>query len=298
MPPPFTDDELVVLLDHHRRRAAGERVDGQALSERLRALATTRGLPVDEAFRTPDGVLRALRRFDVYARGGRDRDSPHYRAVWERYAGDPDALAAALERIEAIPSRGDPPRGNGIESWWSELPDERFWLEASHRTDRGADLHAPIPATRRAHAPAGRPYRPADIAATVAERDPFPIDPAIVERGLRSHALLQNDLADAVHAAGFEPESPNGSTLFDLAWREDEVLWVAEVKSLTRTNEERQLRLGLGQVLRYRQLLAGHAREVRAMLYVERRPRDAAWIDVCASVDVVLRWPVRDGAAE
>jgi hypothetical protein len=147
------------------------------------------------------------------------------------------------------------------------------------------------PGTRPSRLPVGRSYRRADTAATVAERDPFPTDPAVVERSLRSHGLLQNELADSVRAAGFEPESSNGSTFFDLAWREGDVLWVAEVKSLTTANEERQLRLGLGQVLRYRQMLAGEAREVRAMLYVERRPRDDAWIEVCESVDVALLWP-------
>lgn len=80
------------------------------------------------------------------------------------------------------------------------------------------------------------------------------------------------------------------SAFFDVAWHEGDVFWVAEVKSLTAANEERQLQLGLGQLLRYRHMLADNAREVRAMLYVERRPRDDAWIEVCESVGVVLRW--------
>ncbi|MFL5910446.1 MAG: hypothetical protein ACJ768_07785 [Gaiellaceae bacterium] len=446
----FAEDELVVLLDQYMRRTAGEPVDGHALSRRLRALRANRGLVAGGAFRTPDGVMRALRRFDVYSRGGNDRDSPHYRAVWERYAHAPELLAEAVARAEASAPIGTVPRGIGIEPWWSDLPDERFWLEASHRPDRGTDLHAPVankdgrpywsyelvrevrdgdvvfhydaetmaivawsiatgdqwrqdawwvargtasrdraptlrphwfcglngpfdldeplrrsalvaesaaigairdrllvapgdspyfpfqlrrdglrigqgylfklpaalvahfpplaaavdaaelrdvPASRRSRPsplPVGRSYRRADAAATVAERDPFPVDPAVVERSLRSHALLQNELADWVRAAGFKPESPNANTFFDLAWREADVLWVAEVKSLTTANEERQLRLGLGQVLRYRQMLAGDAREVRAMLYVERRPRDDAWIGVCESVGVVLRWSAGD----
>jgi len=448
MPQSFTEDELVVLLDHYLRRTSGEPIDGHALSRRLQALHANRDLPSDQAFRTPDGVMRALRRFDVYSRGGNDRDSPHYRAVWERYAHDPEALAGAVAQVDADTPLGPLPRGAGIEPWWSDLPGERFWLEASHRTDRGIDLHAPIankdgkpywsyelvrevraddvvfhydaetmaivawsiatgdqwqqdawwaargtasrerapvlqphwfcglngpfdldeplrratliaesatiaairnqlplargsspyfpfqlrgdglriaqgylfklPAALVAHFPPlaaavdvtelrdasvagppgasiGRSYRRADTAATVAERDPFPVDPAVVERSLRSHALLQNELAATVRAAGFEPQSPNGSAFFDLAWHEGDVLWVAEVKSLTAANEERQLRLGLGQLLRYRQMLAGESHEVRAMLYVERRPRDDAWIEVCESVDVVLRWPMVDG---
>ncbi|HEX4805066.1 MAG TPA: hypothetical protein VFU94_04125 [Conexibacter sp.] len=447
MPQPFTRDELVVLLDHHLRRSAGEPIDGQALSRRLRALPANADRPSAEAFRTPDGVMRAVRRFDAYARGGDDRDSPHYRAVWDRYAHDPEALSAAVAQAEGKAPLDPVPHGTGIKPWWRDLPSERFWLEASHRTDRGIDLHAPIankdgdpywsyelvrevragdvvfhydagkmaivawsvatgdhwrqdawwaargtssrdrapvlqphwfcglngpfeldaplrraalvaegatiaavraqlpvapgdkpyfpfqlrrdglrigqgylfklpaalvahfpplaaavgeselrdsPAADPAREPAGRGYRRADTTATVAERDPFPVDPAVVERSLRSHALLQNELADMVSAAGYEPRSPDGTAFFDLAWHEEDVLWVAEVKSLTAANEERQLRLGLGQLLRYRHMLAGQAREVRAMLYVERRPRDNAWIEVCEAVDVVLRWPALD----
>jgi hypothetical protein len=52
------------------------------------------------------------------------------------------------------------------------------------------------------------------------------------------------------------PDEPQ----YDLAWLAGDTLYVAEVKSLTAANEERQLRLGLGQVLRYTHLLAGRAR--------------------------------------
>jgi hypothetical protein len=42
---------------------------------------------------------------------------------------------------------------------------------------------------------------------------------------------------------------------FDLAWLEAEVLIAVEVKSLTEVNQDRQLRLGLGQVLDYQHIL-------------------------------------------
>jgi hypothetical protein len=44
--------------------------------------------------------------------------------------------------------------------------------------------------------------------------------------------------------------------MFDLAWQIGRTLFVAQVKSLTLRNEEKQLRLGLGQVLRYADLLS------------------------------------------
>ena len=76
---------------------------------------------------------------------------------------------------------------------------------------------------------------------------------------------------------------------FDLAWIHNGTTYVAEVKSITDRNEERQLRLGLGRVLRYR-ALRGTARDsdVRAVLVPERTPRDATWTGTCAGVDVAL----------
>ncbi len=48
-----------------------------------------------------------------------------------------------------------------------------------------------------------------------------------------------------------------------ILWLNGEEAWVAEVKSLTTTNEEPQLRLGLGQVLIYRQRLKQFHTSVR-----------------------------------
>jgi hypothetical protein len=81
---------------------------------------------------------------------------------------------------------------------------------------------------------------------------PFSVDPDVVDRGVRAHAATQNELAARLVLAGFSPLGPDASTpAFDIAWWQGAVFVVAEVKSLTIANEERQLRLGLGQVLRY-----------------------------------------------
>ena len=82
---------------------------------------------------------------------------------------------------------------------------------------------------------------------------------------------------------------------FDLAWTVDGCVWVAEVKSLTLANEERQLRLGLGQVIRYRDLLSRRRNDVRAVLAVEWQPSDSTWLRVCQSVGVKLTWSSFDG---
>jgi hypothetical protein len=69
------------------------------------------------------------------------------------------------------------------------------------------------------------------------------------------------------------------------------ILYVAEVKSVTTKNEEKQLRLGLGQVLRYKHLLGLSRPSVRAVLVIERGPTDPSWFDLCRSLGVILISP-------
>jgi hypothetical protein len=136
----------------------------------------------------------------------------------------------------------------------------------------------------------GTAYREAQVSPLPNGRQPFTVDPAIVERGLKGHADTQNELARVLRGAGIEPRSrlprePN----FDLAWEAGGTVFVAEIKSITDDNEEEQLRLGLGQVLRYRHHLErlGHQRVV-ALLVPERAPRDASWDDLCGELGVIL----------
>ncbi|NLT05158.1 MAG: hypothetical protein GXY03_02490 [Solirubrobacterales bacterium] len=116
------------------------------------------------------------------------------------------------------------------------------------------------------------------------------VDIETVERGLRGHIDTETALATALRAHGLEPLSPGPTDPnFDIAWRTADTLYVAEIKSLTAANEERQLRLGLGQVLRYRtQLEANTELPVRALLIPERAPTDPTWTQVCAAVGVDL----------
>jgi hypothetical protein len=138
--------------------------------------------------------------------------------------------------------------------------------------------------------PLGTAYRQAQVSPLPTERQPFSVDPALVERGLKGHVDTQNELAQVLRQAGIEPRSrlpsePN----FDLAWEREGTVFVAEVKSITDDNEEEQLRLGLGQVLRYRQRLRGLGYErVAAVLVPERVPRDSSWADLCHELGVVL----------
>jgi hypothetical protein len=136
----------------------------------------------------------------------------------------------------------------------------------------------------------GAAYREARVSPLPSERQPFTVDPALVERGLQGHADTQNALAQVLRQAGIDPRSrlPNEPN-FDLAWERSGKIFVAEVKSITDDNEEEQLRLGLGQVLRYRHRLRrlGHG-QVIAVLVPERTPRDPSWEELCSELGVVL----------
>jgi hypothetical protein len=138
----------------------------------------------------------------------------------------------------------------------------------------------------------GIPYREEDEQVQVAAPAPFEVDPDKIGRGLRSHRALQNQLAELLRDHGLDPQRPRpGGPAYDLAWETKAAIFVAEVKSITITNEERQLRLGLGQVLRYHDLLQPADKPVIPMLAVNREPSDPTWQRLCDNVKVRLVWP-------
>ena len=144
----------------------------------------------------------------------------------------------------------------------------------------------------RADVEPGAPYRPANEGTAISQHDPFTVDPALVERAVRGHAKTQNRLAAVLLAHGLTPRSPrNGEPNFDLLWKQNGELVVAEIKSVSDSNEEKQLRLGLGQVLRYRHLLSAGGDITRAVLALEREPADASWLILCQELGVRLLWP-------
>ena len=139
----------------------------------------------------------------------------------------------------------------------------------------------------------GQPYmRPSPGGSATPTSRVFRFDPDAIDRGTNAHKKVQNQLADAVRARGWEPRSPSDSDpLFDVGWIAADAAWIAEVKSLAPTNEERQLRLGLGQVLSYAHLVDWGFEDNRPVLAVEREPSSAYWSDLCQSHGVALSWP-------
>lgn len=187
-------------------------------------------------------------------------------------------------------------RGDGVraaQGYLSKMPAE--FVEAFDKLASVAAQAAPppqVPTVGPSVADLGADYTPADEEAAQPDRDPFPVDPSVVERGVRSHAKLQNALAAHAAAKGWAPKKPEqDNPRWDVLWTVDGAVWVAEVKSLTDKNEERQLRLGLGQLLRYKQGLSKEGAHVRAVLAVERKPSDPDWEALCDDLGVVLVWP-------
>lgn len=138
----------------------------------------------------------------------------------------------------------------------------------------------------------GQEYTPASEAASSSPRQPFAVDPDVVDRGTVGHARTQNALAAYLTTAGITPLKPKPPDPdFDLGWSHRAGWYVVEVKSLTDQNEARQLRLALGQVLDYHDALSRRHPVVRAVIAVERRPRDPRWVSLCERHDVLLVWP-------
>lgn len=69
---------------------------------------------------------------------------------------------------------------------------------------------------------------------TLRPEEDRPDDPDTSQRGLRAHNRTQNLLARAIEAAGFVPRSPKqDEPNVDVAWKDGDTRWVAEVKSVT-----------------------------------------------------------------
>ncbi len=174
-------------------------------------------------------------------------------------------------------------------------------------TDAGRDLLAKLTIHRPGFEPTGPAtpelllnktrggsnYRSPSRQEAIERRRVFEVDPDLVDRGTAAHMDVQDELAEAIRSAGAEPRSPAPhDPQFDVAWQIGDSAFVAEVKSLTEENEDRQLRLGLGQVLSYAFLLDWPgANDVQPVLAVERPPTNEYWGGLCKEHGVILTWP-------
>jgi transcriptional regulator with XRE-family HTH domain len=225
---------------------------------------------------------------------------------------DPGAAVAAL--VECWRELGRPPTVADYDLWQREKPGHPStatsrrllgtWSSAQVRAWQivhGIRLDQDDPAVAVPESAAGAsgagatqpdpaPYLRVDEQVAVAAALEISLDGYLkLERAVRAHARLQNAVADAFLAAGVDPRSPlPDEPGFDVAcFTPGGALIVVEVKSCTPGNLELQLRLGLGQVLRYAQQLRVRYPAVRAALAVEMSPPDG-WAELLEGLGVAL----------
>lgn len=269
-----------------------------------------RRLPRLSAFAEVEQPLRGLIELTLPGRRGQP-DYPfwclQHDGVWEVLADGPLRRRSSNKDVSARVLRDAGAVGGFLTRFHDALADDATLVE-----EAGAIAARRVPTERRtavlealgwrlsrvaeADVLFDRRYAPVDPDVLPARARPSQRDPDVYGRGLAAHRRTQTKLAEFLVGHDIEPRSPiDPSAAFDLLWRAAGKTYVAEVKSLTATNEERQLRIGLGQVLRYRQALGVAGEPAVAVLVAERRPVDCSWEALCDEVGVVLTWPATFG---
>lgn len=275
---------------------------------------------VDQRVTVPHLVtLLAPFTFDLRPTGFRE-DEPSYRVLAERAAFrlratvSPDYLAVAVVAAVVAGASNNPARVVRLrleleDSGWTpnvELSSSTFSIEATYMNTVELDeeelSQVAVSATILMsefvldQLVITRPFgemRPAvdRAVSSDSDADPWMYDPSERDRATQVHRSLENWLIATLREHGIEPMDPAGEPFFDLAWLAASELYVCEVKSST-NSETHQLRLAVGQVLQYRELLmrAGWA-VVQAVILVEREPRAPEWMAICDRLGIVLVWP-------
>lgn len=119
------------------------------------------------------------------------------------------------------------------------------------------------------------------------------VDLSSLDEGTAAHestveALIRHLASRGVEAHSYARNSPR----FDAGWAIGKDIFIAEVKSLTGTSQDQQIRLGIGQVLDYvHQLrLTVSDRSIRPVLVLEKVPADGRWISLAQEVGIQLTW--------
>jgi hypothetical protein len=215
---------------------------------------------------------------------------------------DPEHLvfprAAALLRYkESFSSVGGdrlaPPIHFTDGSFVLQRPSKGLAIPLDDRIDAYHELLYPLDEAEARAVPIGRAFTEDDEEAVPRPAAPGQSDPDLVGRGNRAHKRTRNRLAAYLKTLGIQPIDPvfRSDPPFDLGWWKEGVLYVAEIKSLTKENEQHQLRLGLGQILQYCHLLRQRAEHVIPVLVPEREPRDPEWGHLCKALSVRLVFP-------
>lgn len=124
---------------------------------------------------------------------------------------------------------------------------------------------------------------------------PRTIDPEVVGDARNRHNRTVRAIHQLLRDSGKRPIKPTGwfGEQPDVVWREYPGMHIVEVKGITGLNERQQLRLGLGQVLRYRFISEKQGHPTQAWLITDVPPADLTWIEICDSLNVRFWWTGR-----
>ncbi|WP_193340407.1 hypothetical protein [Pseudarthrobacter sp. AB1] len=115
-----------------------------------------------------------------------------------------------------------------------------------------------------------------------------------LDKGTAAHEATVTALSMTLERRGLLPQRPGlHAPAFDLGWTEDGVIYIAEVKSLTGTDQTQQIRLGLGQVLDYAQQIRQTrlaSSPVHPVLVLEHEPSHPRWTETASSAGAELMW--------
>ena len=105
---------------------------------------------------------------------------------------------------------------------------------------------------------------------------------ASAESGEKRHSLTQNAFAKFLSRNSIQPQSPSGNDpQVDILWERNGEVCIGEIKSLTKTNQSRMLRLAIGQILDYRYQFFEMDVKVNCHIIVECKPDSARWDSIC-----------------
>jgi hypothetical protein len=123
-------------------------------------------------------------------------------------------------------------------------------------------------------------------------------DMEVLERRTREHHALQEHLVTWLSRDGWNVGlSPDPSIVVDVLAERDGEWMVFEVKTVDESDAaltRQQLRVGLGQVVEYRERLRPLHSNVHAAVVLSSSPADASWVEVMASCGVRLISPPFD----
>jgi hypothetical protein len=201
-------------------------------------------------------------------------------AIWEaRKRGD--LLAGDTEGLQSLTEQG---RAKiGASTGYPELDARRILPGDSVGSVVNAHLRPFVPASTDT-------LEARSLSDALPRTGVFDLD--ALERRTVDHHQFQQRAAEWLEGHGWTTGlAPQGTVLADLMAEKDGRWLVVEVKTVDParpTLVKQQLRLGLGQVLEYRERLRSVYADTDAMLLLSHPPEDPTWKRVAAGADVML----------